>query len=462
MYRFSGNQNQDAAPRSIIKDCLLFALVMMMLLPPSFALAQEIPRPCLTRRRSPQSVPPESNIKIGKVHFTVDAGLNTEYVDNIHLTSVDPVGDVIITPEIGIAAAWQATELNTFRFRTALGWTKYLDHPQLDRQNLTISPDSALSFRLYAGDFRIDVYDQFSLKNETSDEPSLAGVSSLPRFENTAGISVTWDLNDLTWSLGYARYDLTTLGDAVSGDGAQATDLSRLNHTTHQVSASVSLKFTSTLLAGLEATGANVVYPDDDSRNFTSFSFGPFVQLQLTRYTCVAVEAGVKGYSTEDGESVTLSRLVLEDDGSVGIEDFQVPGRAGGTEAGFYANISLTHRLNRHYSDRLDFGHEDQADAFSGRTETDYVRYSSNWALGERVSLSLNLFWERIRETSGSIVGTTAATDYRRLGGGITATYQMTDRANIGIAYQFIKQESDLLAASYEQNRFLLRLGYRF
>jgi len=186
------------------------------------------------------------------------------------------------------------------------------------------------------------------------------------------------------------------------------------------------------------------------------------VQLQLTRYTSVAVDAGLKGYSTEDGEPVMLTRLVVAEDGSVGIEDFDVPGHPGGTETGFYAHVALTHRLNRHYADRLDFGHEDQADAFSGRTETDYVRYSSNWTLGNRFSLSFSLFWEHVRETSGSIIGTTAPSDYRRTGGGISATYQVSDRTNVGLAYQFIKQESDLLAASYEQNRFLLRLGYRF
>jgi len=229
MYRFPKNQDQDATLCSIIKDSLLLVLAMLMILPPSAARAQEIPRPSLTRRKPPQAPPPDSNIKVGQVHFTVDAGLVTEYVDNINLTS-DPVGDVIITPEIGIAAAWQATTLNTFRFRTALGWNKYLDHPQLDRQNLTISPDSALSFKLYAGDFRIDVYDRFSLKNETNDQASLAGISSLPRFENTAGVSITWDLNDMTWSLGYARYDLVTLGSAVSGDGTETTDLSQLDH----------------------------------------------------------------------------------------------------------------------------------------------------------------------------------------------------------------------------------------
>jgi hypothetical protein len=263
-------------------------------------------------------------------------------------------------------------------------------------------------------------------------------------------------------SLGYSRYDLITIGSAVSADGTEIADLSQLDHVTHQVSTSVTFNFTSTLMGGLEATAGSSIYPEDESRDFTSFSFGPFVQLQLTQHTGVAFDAGLKGYATEDGEPITLSRVVVQDDGFIGVEEFDQPGKPGGTETGFYANITLTHRLNQYYSDRLDIGHEDQADAYSGRTETNYVRYSSNWALNKRVRLGLNLFWEDIRESAGTIVGATAPTDYWRIGGGLSASYQMTDRANLALSYQYIKQDADLLAQSYEQNRILLRLGYRF
>ena len=137
----------------------LFVAIMIAILPSMAASAQEIPRPSIARQKVSEPPPADANIKVGKVRLRFDAALNTEYVDNVYATSVDPVDDFIVTPEIGIAAAWQLTTLNTLRLRTTIGFAKYLNNPILDRQNLTLSPDSALSFKVYAGDVRIDFHE---------------------------------------------------------------------------------------------------------------------------------------------------------------------------------------------------------------------------------------------------------------------------------------------------------------
>ena len=44
----------------------------------------------------------------------------------------------------------------------------------------------------------------------------------------------------------------------------------------------------------------------------------------------------------------------------------------------------------------------------------------------------------------------------------ISAVYRLTDRTDVGVSYQFTKQESDLPRQLTNRTRISLRLGYRF
>lgn len=443
--RLSADKSNDAGS-PINAPSLTWLLPAMMFLSSAAVRSQEIPRPSLARQRYAAPAPSGSNLKIGQLHFNADLALNTEYVDNINLTSVDPLSDFIITPELGITGTWRATTLNVLSLQSTLSFAKYLEHSQFDQQNLTISPDSALSFKLYTGDLRIELHDYFSLKNETRDEGTLSGIASLPRFENTAGIGLFWDWNNVTLAIGYDHYNFITLGSALFGDGTVSEDLSRLDHSTDQVSTSVLVRLNSALLAGVEATASYTNYPDESVTDFSAFSVGPFFKAQITSYTSVQASAGVKGYS-DDGND---SQFVAPSSGD------------GGTNLGYYANLGILHRLNRYYTDRLDFGHEDEVESLSGRTKTNYIRYSGDWMAGSRLSVGINLFLDDITQEAGGPLGLPVSSDYRRYGAALSVTYHLTSKSNVGLIYQFTKQDTDTPISSYDQSRVALRFGYRF
>jgi hypothetical protein len=417
--------------------------------------SQEIPRPSLARQQAQQTPLAPSNLKIGQVLLTMDATMRTEYVDNVYLTASDKSGDFILNPEFGLNAAWQVTRLNTLRLRTSVGYSKYLNNPKLDSQDLTVAPNSALTFDVYVGDFRIEFHDQFSIQNETLDQGSLSGVAKLPRFTNTAGVSILWDLNEVVWSLGYDHYNFLTFGSAEGSSGLSESEVKRLDHRTDQVSTSASLKLNSTTTAGLEATASYSSYPNDSTADFTSFSGGPFVQVQLTKYTSAVVGAGYKGYSFEDGPPITVT---VDQAGTTAV----IPGRKGGTSSGYYASLGLVHRLNRFYSDRLDTGHEDQADALSGRTESNYVRYSASWAFNSHFQLGIGMFFEDVRESTGNTFNGAPPSDYLRVGFQFSTSYKLTERINASFAYQFTRKVADEATQNYTQNRVSVALGYSF
>lgn len=425
---------------------LAWLLPAMILLASAIASSQEIPRPSTARQRQPPPSPGDSNIKVGELFLTAEVALSAEYIDNINLSSIDPLSDFVITPELGIAASWRATELNALRFRSAFSFERHLEHRQFDQQNLTIAPDSALSFKFYTGDVRIDLHDYFSLKNETRDEASLSGISSLPRFENTAGISVLWDLNNVTWSLGYDHYNFITLGSALLGDGTEEIDASILDHSTDSVSTSVLIRIHSALRAGLEATATYTDYPEDSVNDFATFTLGPFAEVQLTRYTSAFASIGFKTYELNPAESPMNT----------------TPGGQDDRKTGYYANFGIVHQLNRFYTDRLDFGHEDEVDALSGRTQTNYIRYSARWAAGRRISMSGQLSFDDIRQDSRSLIGATDSSNYLKYGAALSVSYYLSNSSSISVIYQFTKQDSDFPISTYEQNRISLRLSHRF
>ena len=412
--------------------------------------AQEVPRPSYARQKEKTALPTISNFKIGEVLLRVDAHLTTEFTDNVDLSSTRKA-DFIISPEVGIAATWAVTKLNTLRFRTALGYSYYFNNPRLNRQSTIISPDSALSFDLYAGDVKINFHDQFSLQQEAISQGTLSGVAQIERFTNTLGASVLWDTNDLVWNLGYDHFNFITLGGANSSSGSTAAAISNLDHSTDQVSASVAVKISSVLIGGLEATAAYSDYPKQPASNFTSLSAGPYFEMQVTRYTHLFLSGGYKGYSS--GANAP---------GSVAVTTSTAAQLTQGDPGGYYANFALVHRLNRYYSDRLEIGHTDEVEALSGHVQSNAVRYTGNWRINQKLSVSGGLSFEDVHIVSGSAIGGTVASDFQRFGGSLNTGYQLSQHVGLTLAYQFLKKEAVRATESYVQNRITISLGYQF
>jgi hypothetical protein len=412
--------------------------------------AQEIPRPSYARQKAKTALPTISNFRIGEVLLRVEAHTTTQFVDNVD-ASATPKADVILSPELDINGIWAVTKLNTLRFRTAIGYAYYVNSPNLNRTVMTVSPDSALSFDLYAGDVKINFHDQFSLQEETYNQGSLSGVAQLERFTNTAGVSILWDTNDVVWNLGYDRYNFVTLGGANTSSGTLATTISKLDHSTDQVSGSIAVKLSSSLIGGIEGTYAYSDYPEQTDSNFTGISAGPYFEFQLTKFTHVFLSGGYKKiYSGANAA------------GSVSVSSSTAAQPSQGDPAGYYANLSFVHRLNRFYSDRLEFSHTDEVEALSGHIQTNSVKYSGSWQVNRKMSLSTGLFLSDVHIVAGSAISGTVAADYVLGGASLGTGYQLTPHMDASLSYQYLKKMSERASESYTQNRITISIGYRF
>ena len=430
-------------------------LVTLGVLLPACAGAQEPVRPSLARQRVEQPLPTESNLKVGPVLFRFQAGLRSEWVDNVNLSNgtTSPVeSDFVFTPQLGIEAVWPATKLNVLRFHTTLGLTKYLAHPDLDTNDVLISPDSELRWQVYVGDFRVDLHDQFSYQQDPVGQGQLSNVSRFGRWVNTAGLGVLWDANDIFLSVGYDHTTFLVTGAATtSASVPQGTNAQ--NRTTDQVAASAAFVANSSMNVGLESVVSRTRYPDTPQDDASRVSVGPFVQLLLTHYTRIYVAAGYQGTFFDNPTPAPATTTTPA--GTVAATP--LPQTETANPNSYYANLTITHRLNRYYQDRLSVGHDSQIGLFAQSLETTYVNYSSILQLSPRFDLSTSAFYEDTVET-----GTTGALSYQRLGLALSTGCRITKKLSATVSYQFTAKTSDDEAQNYRQSRVGLAFSYQF
>ena len=100
------------------------------------------------------------------------------------------------------------------------GYDKYFDHDQYS--TWLLQSGTELSFDIYVKDFWFNLHDRVNYVQDTSQQPALSGTASYATLNNTAGLSVTWDLNKVTLSAGYDHQNIIspTSQQYESQDGA--------------------------------------------------------------------------------------------------------------------------------------------------------------------------------------------------------------------------------------------------
>ena len=408
------------------------------------------------------------NLKLGPIALTANAGFGVEFVDNLNLSGADKTGDIVLRPSISLQGVWQVTKLNNLELRTTLGYTKYLSHPELDSQAALISPDSVIRLNIYVGDVKLVLHEQFSLEEDPVGSGGVSGVAKLGRFTNTIGVTALWDLNDVVWSLGYDHYNFVTTGSTATTNGSANSNLSSLDHSTEQISSAVSLKFGPTTALGLEGTAAYSQYPKNPNADSTNFSLGPYLDMQLTRYTHMTFGVGYQIYSSQNsgGTGAALPEFVNAAGGAIGAPAASQGGtnQPRGDGNGYYFNLSLVHRLNSFYQDRLSIGRQFQIGLLSDRTETTFARYSSTWAFSRRLTLASSLDLEDVKQTSqfANSFGGASLPNYRFVGAALSTSYQLTKKMSVSLTYQYSHRFATTVGQEYAQNRLAIQFGYQF
>ena len=441
------------------------ALILPFVFAASVANAQEAIRPSLAgeaaaeaRRQSIDRIP--YNLLVGPVRFRFSATAGIEYNDNVNIAEIDEQEDFIFRPQVNFNAMWPITQLNTLRFDIGLGYAFYFNHSEYNTNGVLLAPGSQLSFDVFVGDFRINFHDRFSLEQDPIGEvgePGLGDVADYGRFQNTAGVSVLWDLNKAVATFGYDHYTFIATND----------DFEYLDRNADSLMASLSVAVTSTTGVGLETAYVFNRYEQDLLNDSDTFSVGAFIETQVTQYVKVRVAGGYQTISF-DGDDVALGPFpsnFFNNPANIptgaGVDGNFLVFQDEGELNDFYANILISHRISAAFTHRLSAGHESQLGVNSNYIQLNYVRHTATWNILNKTLLSTELFYEDAEE-SGGFLNLGRGEELRRYGGALSLGYQLTRHVTLGARYQYTQKDSDVELRDYRQNRVSIDGTYSF
>src|SRR5438552_8417752 len=316
------------------------------------ASAQDAVRPSLAgeeaaeaRRQDIEHIP--YNLVTGAIRYRISATLGFEYNDNVNLSENRPESDFIIHPQVTINALWPVTQLNTLRLDIGLGYAFYLDHSSQDTNGVLLTPGSQLALDVFVGDFRINFHDRFSLQQDPISELQLSNVIDYGRFENSAGVSVLWDLNKAVATLGYDHYLYISTN----------SDFDYLNRNAEALVGSLPFTLCNTTGLGLESSFVHTYYDQNVLNDSIPVTVGALLETQLTNYMKIRVAGGYQMINFDNTGSVFDSNDVHD----------------------YYANILIYYRLNAYITQTLSAGHERHLGVNSNFITLNYVRYVATW-----------------------------------------------------------------------------------
>jgi hypothetical protein len=454
--------------RGQLRKSATLLFVTSMLVATAGVYAQDAVRPSLAgqeasdaREQDVSRIP--YNLLLGPVRFRVGATVGVEYNDNINYaddgTAVipNPTGpgfitirsnsqdDVIVTPNLTLDAIWPVTQLNTLRLDLGIGYAFYLDHSKNDTDYILVAPKSQIAFDIFVSDFRINIHDRMQLQQDPIQEGALSNVVNYGRFENTAGVSVLWDLNKLLLQVGYDHYNFVST----------TNQFDYLNRNSEIVQGSAAFIVNPTITVGAEGNAVFTRYEQTVLNDNKDYSVGGFVEVSLTNNLKVRAAGGYQ-WIDFDHNFVNFAFGPF----TIGVPDHK-------NLEDYYVNGLIAHRINAQLSQTVSAGHENQLGINSNYITLNYVRHTLTWNLIRNTLLSTEFFFEDAEESGGfagvfSPVPLGTGEHFHRIGGAITLGYQLTPHVTLGVRYQGTSKDSNLLLRDYNQNRISVDGTYSF
>jgi hypothetical protein len=438
------------------------ALLVLVLFAAPIVRAQDAIRPSLAgeaaaeaRRQSIDKIP--YNLELGPMKLRFSATIGFEYNDNINLAEdasallpspTGPIlvttqqqGDFIIRPQVNVDALWPITQLNTLKLDLGVGYAFYMDHSNYNTNGVLVNPGSQIAFDIFVSDFRVNLHDRFSLEQDPVAELALSNVADYGRFQNTAGVSILWDLNAAVATVGYDHYNFISTTSVFD----------YLDRNAEMVNGSIAFTPNSTMSVGPEAAFVYTYYDQNILNDSKTYSVGGFLETQITSNLKLRVAGGY--------QNINFDHTGLVND-SHNLNDY-------------YANALLSHRVNSVLTQNISAGHETQLGINSNYIKLNYIRHTANWNILYHTLLSTELFYEDADDSGGSgplfvpapgvfLFNPFVAEHIHRYGGAFSLGYQLTQHVTLGLRYQYTQKESDQLLRDYSQNRVSFDGTYSF
>lgn len=364
----------------------------------------------------------DSSLKLGPTVWQLGTALGLEFNDNVRYTDSNPESDFVFRPQIDAGMLWPVSDRNSITLSFGGGYSAYVEQSGLSR--FFITPDSEVSFDLYAGDFWINLHDRISITEFGFQDPTVTGTGDYSLLENATGGSVLWDLNQAVLRWGYDHLIYT----ALSGGEGRPTGQSDV------FSLAPGYAPKAGLLLGMEFGGALIHYDDASTvySDATQWNVGAFSEAQASEYIHLRASGGYVQYSPDSNQPE--------------VRDF----------SGLYAQCVITHRVNEHISYSLNGSRNVQTTLQGGAVEVYSAMWQATWRVIRRTSLSTSFVYNH-----GSNLYSGGET-FDQYGPQVRLGWLLSERLSSSLGYQTYWRTSNESGRDYSVNIVSLGLHYAF
>ena len=374
---------------------------------------------------------------LGPVQLTLGAYTGLELNDNIVTTEFNPLSDLLLRAGLDLGFDWPLTTQSELRFGSSFGYVHYLNYSQYD--HLEVAPTSALSWAIGFDDGSMTFFDQFSYSQQVLAESALVGLAFFPLFNNTVGTRLDWLPGEWALEAGYSHND----------SFSDSTQFQYLNGSSEYFFARGGRRFAEGTQAGLEASSSLSSYQLSYQPANYSFSFGPYLDWQITQNLHASLRGGPVIYVFDS-----------------------TPTAPGNTLDAYYLGFSVSHNLTQYLSHQLNI----QRDVRQGlNLGSSYIQelsanYSFSYALTQRIGVSASFTYEQGTQPLENLVNVfpfgyfiaVSTENYDRYGAGLTATWRATDRLSATLGYSHWLRDSNFKGNGYSVDSLSLNLRFAF
>ena len=376
------------------------------------------------------SVAPQPDaMHLGPVILNLGTYTGVTFDDNINISESNPRSDTSIHAGMNLGFLWPATETSQLQLDSQIGYVTYLAHTRSD--SIEIAPNSALTWNMSFEDGSLALYDQFDYSQEVITVPSVAGLSSLPRLNNTIGVRAQWLPRKWLFEAGVSHSDFRS---------PDAT-FEYLDNGAEYFFARGAWRFADKTQAGLEFSAGQTDYRLPIQQDNTSYSVGPYLNWGVTEFLTATLRGGPTIYSFKANG----------------------PGQPANTLMAYYFDIDLSHRLTEFVSHELSAKREINLGLNKGNNYNEQLSlgYSIHWAATQNTDLNLNIVYENGTQPL-TILIFTRTEKFSRVGVTFGASHRFTEKLTGSLNFSHWERASNLSGNNYTDNNISFQLSYRF
>lgn len=375
----------------------------------------------------PSASPIRYNLKYGNVTARLTGSVDSEYNDNIDLSSQNAQSDFSVGARVGIGFRVPLTQVNILQFDMEMGYRWYLNHPGIN--TISVAPNTHLDQTIIMENVRLNLHDNFSIQVDPLTRQEISGTRgqliNFRRLHNTAGISADWQ-PVRRWAF-FGGYDYTT-------DYGLSDDFSSIDRQDHSFNGGAEYQISQRLSARIAGGYSFSEFSQRVQNGGDNYSVGPGISWHPTKR--IDIDASI---------SYWVSRF--DQTGSIG-DNSQFSGAA--------FSVSARQVINRYTSHSVRFSRSIGLGLGSNYTDSYALQYGLVRQLSRSVSVNAGLAYEPFR--SSGVGGEEGDRYLFNLGTG----FQLNSDWHAGVGYGFAWKDSNISNRSYSQNRLTFDLTRQF